>query len=106
MAVRRAKRAPLTDLAMLANKREAAKAGLSLEEALTFCCEANWQAFNAEWWENRQQGSRKTESFYEREQQIKRKRWEEMTGRTWPEDGETGDVIDMQANTMLLGDKS
>lgn len=106
LAVRRAKRAPLTDLAMLANKREAAKAGLSLEEALTFCCEANWQGFNAEWWENRQQGSRKTESFYEREQQIKRKRWEEMTGRTWPEDGQPGDVIDMQANTMLLGDKS
>lgn len=27
-------------------------------------------------------------SFYEREQLAKRKRWEEMTGRKWPEEGE------------------
>lgn len=53
MAVRKAKRAPITDLALRANRREAAAAGLTLEQALTFCCEANWQAFNAQWWRDR-----------------------------------------------------
>lgn len=53
LAVRKAKRAPITELAMKANRREAAAAGLTLQQALTFCCEANWQAFNAQWWKDR-----------------------------------------------------
>lgn len=48
-AVRRAKRAPITATAINGIKREAAKAGLTLEQAITLCVERNWQGFNAEW---------------------------------------------------------
>lgn len=48
-AVRRAKRAPLTETAMEGIEREAAKAGLTLETALSECVNRNWQSFKAEW---------------------------------------------------------
>ena len=37
-------------------------------------------------------------SFAERDEMARRKRWEEMTGRKWPEDGSTptGYVVDAQ----------
>lgn len=58
LAVRKAKRAgPLTATAIAGLTREAAKAGLTLLEAVTFCCEAGWQAFNAGWYENRTKGN-------------------------------------------------
>jgi len=57
--VRKAKNAPLTELALLGNRREAVKAKLTLEEALTFCCETGWQAFNAEWYANRTGGQQR-----------------------------------------------
>jgi len=53
-AIRKAKRAPLTDTALVGMEREATKAGLSLEAAIRFCCEAGWQAFNAGWYAERQ----------------------------------------------------
>ena len=88
-AVRRAKRAPLTELAMMGNRREAAKAGITLEDALTFCCEVGWQAFNAEWWAQRQAAApkpiaRQQESFAERDAEAAMARWEEMTGEVHP----------------------
>lgn len=48
-AVRKAKRAPITATAINGIKREAAKAGMTLEQAITICVERNWQGFNAEW---------------------------------------------------------
>lgn len=48
-AVRKAKRAPITATAVAGIKREATKAGLTLEQALTICVERNWQGFNAQW---------------------------------------------------------
>lgn len=49
LAIRKAKRAPLTDTALAGISREAEKAGLGLEEAMRTCCERGWQGFNAEW---------------------------------------------------------
>lgn len=49
LAVRKAKRAPLTETALDAIKREAGKAGLDLNAALRICVERNWQSFMAEW---------------------------------------------------------
>jgi hypothetical protein len=43
------KKAPLTQTAIEGIKREAAKAGMTLEAALTMCCERGWTGFNAEW---------------------------------------------------------
>lgn len=39
----------LTETALSGIRREAAKAGISLNEALTECCERGWQGFKAEW---------------------------------------------------------
>lgn len=50
LAVRKAKHAPLTVIAFRGIEREAAKARLSVAEALTVCCERNWQTFKLEWW--------------------------------------------------------
>ena len=48
-AIRKAKRTPLTDTALNGIAREAAKAGMSLSDALAMCCERGWQGFNAGW---------------------------------------------------------
>jgi hypothetical protein len=42
-------RAPLTDTALAGIEREAAKAGISLAQAMSICCERGWRGFNAGW---------------------------------------------------------
>lgn len=55
LILRKAKRAgPLTDTALKGIQREADKAGLTLIEAVTACCELGWQGFNAVWYAERQ----------------------------------------------------
>ena len=54
LKVRRAKKAPVTELAMTGLQREADRAGLTLAQALTVCCEQSWQGFNAGWYANLQ----------------------------------------------------
>ena len=49
VAMRKAKRAPLTQTALDGIAREAAKAGLTLEKALAECCSRGWQGFKADW---------------------------------------------------------
>lgn len=53
-AIRKAKRAPLTSTALDGIKREAEKAGLTLADAITYCCEAGWQGFKADWYMGRE----------------------------------------------------
>lgn len=54
--LRREKRAPLTDTALAGVRREAEKAGVPLEAAIAYCCEAGWQGFNAGWYADRTGG--------------------------------------------------
>lgn len=49
LALRKAKRAPLTDTALAGIAREAEKAGVTLGDALATCCKRGWQGFDAEW---------------------------------------------------------
>ena len=49
LAIRKAKRSPLTSTALEAIKREAAKAGWTLNQAVTECVARGWQGFKAEW---------------------------------------------------------
>lgn len=49
LKVRRTKKAVVTELAIAGIKREADKAKLSLQAALTLCCENNWAGFKADW---------------------------------------------------------
>lgn len=47
--LRAAKKAAITQTAVDGIRREAAKAGLSLEAALAMCCERGWTGFKADW---------------------------------------------------------
>ena len=49
IALRKSHRAPITQTALKGIEREANSAGLSLEQALTICCERGWRGFNASW---------------------------------------------------------
>lgn len=49
-ALRTKRRAPITETALRGIQREAEKAGISLEAALSTCCERGWQGFKAEWY--------------------------------------------------------
>lgn len=50
LAVRKAKRAPLTNTALAGIRREADKCSLTLEDALAVCCERGWVGFRADWY--------------------------------------------------------
>lgn len=49
LALRKTKRAPVTDTAIRGIAREATKASMSLENALRMCCERGWTGFKADW---------------------------------------------------------
>lgn len=49
IAQRRAKRAPITKVVVDGFRRESAKAGIAVEEAMKMCCERGWQGFRADW---------------------------------------------------------
>jgi uncharacterized protein YdaU (DUF1376 family) len=54
LAVRKAKRAgELTETALAGIQREADKAGLTLIEVITACCEYSWAGFDADWYAKR-----------------------------------------------------
>jgi len=52
LKVRKEKKQPLTQSALDATKRESAKAGLTLTEAITVCCENSWAGFKASYMKN------------------------------------------------------
>ena len=47
--LRKAKKAPITERALVGLRTEAEKAGWTLEQALSECCVRGWQAFKADW---------------------------------------------------------
>ncbi|MYM31502.1 hypothetical protein GTP58_24515 [Duganella sp. CY15W] len=49
LMVRKAHRAPLTSTALAQMKREADKAGMSMDSVVTLCCSRNWRGFQADW---------------------------------------------------------
>jgi hypothetical protein len=49
LTLRKAKKAPVTPAAMDQISKQAAKAGFSLEHALSMCCARGWTGFNADW---------------------------------------------------------
>ena len=61
LEIRKAKRAPLTQTALDDLVREAGKAGISVNEAVTICARRCWQGFNSSWdWQGK--GTRSTET--------------------------------------------
>lgn len=49
VAIRKAKKAPLTETALAGIASEAKKANMTLQAALTECCSRGWQGFKADW---------------------------------------------------------
>jgi hypothetical protein len=49
LTIRKSKKAPLTASALQGIRREAQKAGWSLQDALRECCVRGWQGFKADW---------------------------------------------------------
>jgi len=83
---RQKQRAVVTEIVIKNFQKEADLAGWSLEKALSETVARGWRGFKAEWVKDKQ--SDKVLSFAEKDELSKRKRWEEMTGRKWPEPGE------------------
>lgn len=49
LVLRKAKKLPVTKTALDGLTREAQKAGITLNEAITICCERGWGGFKADW---------------------------------------------------------
>jgi uncharacterized protein YdaU (DUF1376 family) len=47
--LRKGLKAPVTQTAILGLQREANKAGITLEQVMTICCQNGWRGFKAEW---------------------------------------------------------
>jgi hypothetical protein len=54
LAIRKAKRAPLSEAALDGIKLEADKAGMTLGDTLALCCTRGWQGFRADWVQGQQ----------------------------------------------------
>jgi hypothetical protein len=78
--LRTAKKSPLTATALAGIRREAAKAGLSMQQAVEMCCERGWAGFKAEWLHEQRGRSPPAESFRERDQRLAKERYEEFVG--------------------------
>jgi len=55
-ALRAKLRSPITTTAMKGIQREAARAGISMQDALQVCCERGWRGFKAEWMDGKGKG--------------------------------------------------
>jgi hypothetical protein len=58
-------RAPITPTAVAGIQREAAKAGLSFEQALETCCERGWRGFKADWLTDEGKGGKRPPGNYQ-----------------------------------------
>ncbi len=67
-ALRTKQRAAITKTAMDGIRREADKAGVSLGDALTICCERGWRGFKADWITQPARASPQKASIYEQGQ--------------------------------------
>ena len=63
LALRRAKRAPMTQTALDGLVREAEKAGITLQAVLETCCQRGWTGFKADWLRNSSSQQQRAEKF-------------------------------------------
>lgn len=83
IALRKLKRAGLSETALNGIRSEAKKAGVTLTTALQACCANGWQGFRADWLKRAQNADTRpaAESFRERDERLARQRYEEATGK-------------------------
>lgn len=101
LALRKSKKAPVSQTVLDGAKREAGKAGMTLTDFLAVWCVRGSQGLQADWLrpeERRASAAAQAESFRERDQRAARERWDEMTGRKRA----TGEVIDITPTHLEL----
>lgn len=100
LALRKAKKAPVTATVLAGARAEAGKAGMPLEAFLRVWCRRGSQGLEAAWLRADERGvqSRAPPTSYAQQDALaKRRQWEQMTGRKWPDDTAPADVIDIDA---------
>ena len=105
LALRKAKRAPVTVTVVNGAREEADKAGMTLDAFLQVWCRRGSQGLEAGWLkpDERVTQSRVVPiSYAQQDEQARRRRWEEMTGRKWPESGEVVTFDLAESETPLL----
>ena len=70
LSLRKAKKAVLTKTALNGIIRESEKAGISLNDVLTICCERGWVGFKAEWMHKGQSLSNNESAFAEAKRRL------------------------------------
>ncbi len=78
VTLRKAKKAPVTNTVIRGFEREAAKAGISLQQAIEVACEMGWQGFRADWYAKRNP----VQSYAQADAQRKQSRFAAFTGAT------------------------
>lgn len=104
LALRRQKRAPVTETVLAGARQEADKAGMPLDGFLQVWCRRGSQGLEAAWLKDddrRQSSQQARESFYERDQRLKRQQWEEMTGCKWPAEESRAIVVDVEPSERI-----
>lgn len=84
VALRKAKKAPVTYTVVNQATKEAAKAGIALEEFFQIWCARGSQGLQADWIKPNEIKQRCITSFAEQATIEKQRRWEAMTGKQWP----------------------
>lgn len=101
LALRKAKRAPVSLTVLDGAQREADKAGMSLDAFLREWVGRGSQGLKAEWLQEKPSSAARSgaETFRERDTRLARERWEQATGQRHPDhhvtDRHRGDVIDI-----------
>lgn len=106
LSLRKAKKAPVTETVVNGARDESAKAGMTLDAFLQVWCLRGSQGLQADWLrpdERRTVSRVQPMSFAQQDAAEKRARWEQMTGRKWPEEGVPADFIDVVATVRPLG---
>lgn len=104
LALRKAKKAPVTETVVNGAIREAGKAGMGLEAFLSIWCTRGSQGLQADWLRpsERSAGAFATmESFRERDERLARQKYAEMVGRPV-----AGEIIDVTPNNLGIEDAS
>lgn len=92
LALRKAKKAPVTETVLNGARAESVAAGMTLDAFLQVWCTRGSQGLQADWLKPHERQTQSRVSFADHDEQTRRRKWEDMTGRKWPE---SGDVIDI-----------
>lgn len=99
LALRKAKRATVSETVVNGARVESEKAGMTLDAFLQVWCLRGSQGLQADWLrpEERRTASRvQPISFAQQDAAEKRSQWERMTGRKWPDADSLPEFIDVQ----------